>query len=94
MKRILGDIDAIGKRYAERYPELDDQSLTIIVHLALAYRAAKRLKNTGATLEIGGRSLVLPTIEKAFREILYIRPELPNLDASEVSKFGRLLDEN
>lgn len=48
--------------------------------LALAINAAERLKDTqGAVSKVNNRPLVVPSLERAFRETLYIRGRLPDV---------------
>ena len=70
-----------------------DDTLEAIYHLALARAAVERLAEKGISLLFNGRPSVLPSLERAYRELLYIRSHLPpeNLDISEFSRFGRLV---
>jgi hypothetical protein len=70
----------------------DDPSIDVIIALANAYEASLRLGQV-ADLELAGRTLVIQSIERAYREALHIRAtRLPTgiIDTSQISRLGRL----
>ncbi len=65
-------------RVLGRFQDIDsvrDWSEEILMFLALAYNAAQRLKDEqgSAALELTNVALISPSIERAFRETLYVR---------------------
>jgi len=96
MPSIGIDIQTLAKILAkEREPESHDPSVEIIVHLALAYASLEKLRDEEADLEIGGRPLIAPSLERAYREILYVRSRQPGelLDTSIITRYGRYVGE-
>jgi hypothetical protein len=88
------DIETLSRTCLQGLPESEDPSHDALIALALAYRAAKRLEEKGADLELGGRPLIIPSIERAYREVMHVRKSL-NVDWLKVdliSKFGRLVN--
>jgi len=81
--------------YGRQVPATDDLSAEIIVHLALAYAAAEKLRESGVDLELGGRPLVISSLERAYREIQYIRSRMPGnqLDTTLITRYGRYVGE-
>jgi hypothetical protein len=93
MARYGADIRALGRRFVGRFPASDDPTRDALVYLALAYTAIDGLRERAeSVLELQNRLLILPSIERAYRETLHVRSQLPPvwLDTTEISRFGRL----
>lgn len=91
------NLDRLSKKVIEQGPLVtNDDSYEALFHLSSAYNAIKRLESKGIDIEFNGKPLILPSIERAFREVLHIRKDLPNgmLDTSIISKYGRLYETN
>jgi len=86
------DIATLAKHFAET--DSADPSVDLVRHLALAWRAASRLKEMGVSMAVANRKdgIVVPAIEQAYREALHIRSRLPAamIDGSEISRLGRI----
>ena len=50
-----------------------DFSMDIVIHLALAYLSYKRLEKLGIHFEVANKPTILPGLERAWRELLYLR---------------------
>ena len=50
-----------------------DWSMDIAIHLAMSYLAFKKLEELGINFEVGQRKTILPSLERAWRELLYQR---------------------
>jgi len=72
-----------------------DPSASLLISLAAAYLAAKKLSELGETTTLGGVNLVLE-IQKLFRQAQIIRRNIKSypLDTSKVTKFGKRSDES
>lgn len=83
------------------FPEKDrDWSIDAAVHIALAMYAIYKLEDQGVNVELRNRPLVLPELDRAWRQVLHIRKDLPSEILSNdiprgvtLSKFGELLRE-
>lgn len=76
--------------------ESGDPSIDLIFHLAMAYGAMLRLEELSVPVQENGRSLVIPSLERAYREAVHIRSRinLDILDTRVFSRYGRLYDNN
>jgi len=89
----LISLKAAPAQALDKENESTDPSFDLIYHLAMAYRAADRLKAAGVELLLSGRPLIFPHLIKAHREALHIRStRTPKelLNVSKISKLGRL----
>lgn len=89
--RYGSDISLIGKIVP--FEQTNDPSLDLLYGLAFAHAAAKRLESLGYSLTLGASPIVLPTIERAYREAIHVRKDIsdPWLSIDRISKFGRVL---
>jgi hypothetical protein len=97
MTRYGTGIDTLADMLDDRCKLSDDPSLDVIIHLALALGATRRIKENWGDAQIDGRPPVILRIEQAYREIMHVRSSiLPNemLDVSAITKFGRVIDES
>ena len=96
MARYGTDIAILAKILADRYLQSEDPSQDVIIHLALAFAAVKRLEEKGADLEFRGQHLISPAIERAYREALHVRLNQPveMLDVTLISRYGRVTGED
>lgn len=70
-----------------------DASLDLLRGLALAQNALSRLGEQGVDFTLSGQSLVLPWLERCYREALYVRShrvDPKQLDTTVITRFGRL----
>ena len=87
---------------SDYFPEKDrDWSIDAAVHIALAIYAVNKLEDQGVNIELLNRPLVLPELDRAWRQVLHIRKDLPSEILSNdiprgvtLSKFGELLRES
>jgi len=86
------DIATLAKHFSET--DSADPTVDLVKHLALAWRAASRLREMGVSLDMSNKrdGIVVPTIEKAYREALHVRSRLPSsvIDVSNISRLGRI----
>jgi hypothetical protein len=89
--RYSVDINRLGLLMYEPGP---DPSVDVLTHLARAYAAVQHIIDSGADTSLSGNQLVIPAIERAYREALYLRTRLPKdgLDETLITRFGRLVD--
>jgi hypothetical protein len=93
MVRYGAAIQALSAFFKGSSFKSTDPSLDALVHLSLAWDAVTRLQNNGVDLSQGGQPLILPTVERAYREALHVRStRVPKdqLDTSVLSKLGRI----
>lgn len=71
-----------------------DPSQDVLVSLAMAYAAMKRLEAKGVDITLNGEPLVLPFIQRAYREAVHLRKEITEdwIDESLLTRGGRLVD--
>jgi hypothetical protein len=90
-------------RREDYFPDEDrDWSVDVATHLALAYHALGELEESGVILKIRNRPLISPELERAWRELLHVRKDLPPdllIDGVHrkvsLSRFGDVIyDEN
>lgn len=94
MKGYSTSLATLARVYAKKHPEVsDDPTVELLIHLALAQRALERLQEMGAVLEYQNRSLVNPSLERAYHDTLWIRRNMPVewVDTSEITRFGRFV---
>ena len=89
--RIGQRIGQLAARLSRSIPDAEDQTLYAACQVALAWRSVVALEAMGVNLEFKGQPLVLPHLERAYREIMRIRSKLPEdlLDTTQVDKYGR-----
>jgi len=92
MTKYHADALKIARALEKSYPQTGDDSQDALIYTALALQSLERLTNRGADLTHKGRPLAVPLLERAYRELLYIRTRLPHdwLNTEVLSKFGRL----
>ena len=89
------------KTLEQVFPELSaddsaDWSQKILMFLALAHYAANRLKTLSnkTALTFSNRELIIPSLERSWREALHVRLHLPDLgepqDKVSLTRFGHI----
>lgn len=66
-------IKDVGQALASSYPGSGDPVQDALFHLAMAYYFTMRALEDGADMQVGGRPIVYPTIERAYREMAHVR---------------------
>jgi hypothetical protein len=92
MARYGADIQSLARVYGGKFLQTADPSADALLYLALAFAALERLSNRGAVdLTLDGRPLVTPSLERAFREMAYLRSRLPVewLSDEYITRIGR-----
>lgn len=79
--------------------ESRDWSIDVAIHLALAFYSLKKLEESGVDLKLRNRFLILPSLIRAFRELLHLRKDIPvDIMSNDIerkitlSKYGEILD--
>lgn len=91
--RYASTIDEVARLFQGRDYPSDDPTLDALIHLALAFRAMQRLKEKQVDLTFQNCPLVIPSIIKAYRELIFIRSRLQVswLLTDIISKFGKIM---
>ncbi len=100
----FGDsLEALAAHLEVLAPEgLRDWSIDAAIYLGLAFLAVQRLENIGVDTRIRNRPLILPSLEQAWRELLYVRLNkipveviLGDIDRPlTLTRAGRIVDES
>lgn len=86
-------IEDVASAFQDDFTYSTDHSFDVLRLLALAYFTAKVMGETDVDLQFGNRTLVLPSIERAYREVLHLRKDMAEdaLEVDQLTKFGRLV---
>lgn len=85
-------INAILTAAGTGHQDTSDPSQDLLIYLALAYNAARRLTSLAGEQKLGNQVLLFPSIQRAFREASHIRKTLNFdwVDFSLISRMGRV----
>lgn len=74
-----------------RFEHPRDPTLTALFHLARAWELLIELESSGEDITLGNKTVGLPTLERAWKEILLIRSRLPEelLTNEFMDRYGR-----
>ncbi len=96
-------LESWAKRMSALVPDGDrDWSIDAAIYLGLAFSAVLRLEKLGVDPALRNRPLIIPSLEQAWRELLYVRLNkipiefiLRDIDRPlTLTRTGRIVDEN